>query len=169
MESAWVQLLETSVRGVTLVAAAERLERYGTEATAARVAQAWLSRHADWTPDADGPLFAFLTRVNPALAVRTLAVAARDPDTMLGAGPDRALPAAIAAYEWNDTVERFALESLPSGHGDVVRQSPRRSAHMVPRLGVRGLKRRCAVCGVHGRARTSVTRRSWRGRWLWRW
>jgi hypothetical protein len=123
MEAAWVRLLETSIREETLVAAAERLERFGTEVPATRAAQTWLSRRADWTPDVDGPLIAFLSRVKPSLAVQVLEVAANDPETMSGAGRDRALPGAIAAHEWNDTVERFALESLTSGNYAVVRQA----------------------------------------------
>jgi hypothetical protein len=123
MEEAWVRLLESSVRAKVLVAAAERLERFGTVATASRAAHAWMTRHENWTTDVDGALFAFLARVEPQLAARTLATAAKDPETMRGAGRGRALPLAIAEFEWNATVERFAIESLASDDYEVRSQA----------------------------------------------
>jgi hypothetical protein len=123
MEQPWVRLLETSVRPQVLVSAAERLERFGTVASASRAAQAWMTRRDDWTPEVDGPLIAFLTRVSPPLAAPVFAAAQKDPETMLGAGRDRALPLAVADFEWNDTAERFAIESLASDLYDVRRQA----------------------------------------------
>jgi hypothetical protein len=133
MEEAWVRLLESSVRAEVLVAGAERLERFGTSATASRAARAWLSRHDDWTTDVDGPLLAFLARVAPKLAAPTLAAAAKDPETMRGAGRDSALPLAIATFEWNTIVERFVVEALASDDYDVRRQAARAlAAHGSP-------------------------------------
>jgi hypothetical protein len=123
LEAAWVDLLEASLSTRAVTAAAQRLERFGTAAGAARAAQAWLTRHDEWPTEIDGPLFAYLARVEPRLAERTLAVAAANAETLHGAGRDQALPLAIGRLEWNETVERFAVASLDSPDDYVAAQA----------------------------------------------
>ena len=123
LEGAWIRLLERSRSADAVTTAAQRLERFGSAAGAARVAAAWRHRHDEWPLDVDPPLFAYLARVDPRLAERTLAMAAADPARLRGADRGQALPLAIGRLEWNDTVERFALASLASPDVEVVAQA----------------------------------------------
>jgi hypothetical protein len=122
LEHAWIRLLEARTHVDAAIAAAQRLERFGTGAGASRVA-AWRKRHHEWPPEIDAPVIAYLARVDQPLAERLIAVATAEPARLRGADDDETLPLAMGRLEWNATVERFAVASLSSRDAVVAGQA----------------------------------------------
>jgi hypothetical protein len=113
LETRWGRTLATSDDEAELLAAAERLERLGTAASAASVTRIWNSRWKELPLDASAAAVAFLARVDPPAAARAVRTALTGSEMERGDRREQeGFLLRVGRLRWVRAFERVAIGAL---------------------------------------------------------